>query len=49
MALTADRWTHGRAATLIPDAFAVRVETAATGGTVTAKGVSWRNVAHGRS
>lgn len=27
MALTADRWARGKAATLLPDAFAVRIET----------------------
>jgi choline dehydrogenase-like flavoprotein len=38
MALTADRWTHGRAATLVPDAFAVKV--IADGA---ARSVTWRN------
>jgi choline dehydrogenase-like flavoprotein len=38
MALTADRWTHGRAATLVPDAFAVKVT--ADGQT---RSVTWRN------
>jgi choline dehydrogenase-like flavoprotein len=39
MALTADRWARGKAATLVPDAFAVKVET--TDGS--ARGVTWRN------
>jgi choline dehydrogenase-like flavoprotein len=43
MALTADRWTHGKRATLVADAFAVRVETA--GGA--ARGVTWRNTRMG--
>jgi choline dehydrogenase-like flavoprotein len=43
MALTADRWTKGKAATLVADAFAVRVETA--GGV--ARGVTWRNTRTG--
>jgi choline dehydrogenase-like flavoprotein len=42
MALTADRWTHGRAATLVPDAFAVKV--AADGA---ARSVTWRNTRTG--
>jgi choline dehydrogenase-like flavoprotein len=42
MALTADRWTHGRAATLVPDAFAVKV--AADGD---ARTVTWRNTRTG--
>jgi choline dehydrogenase-like flavoprotein len=42
MALTADRWTHGRAATLVPDAFAVKVAAAGDARTVT-----WRNTRTG--
>jgi choline dehydrogenase-like flavoprotein len=42
MALTADRWTRGRAATLVPDAFAVKV---AAGGE--ARSVTWRNTRTG--
>jgi choline dehydrogenase-like flavoprotein len=42
MALTADRWTHGRAATLIPDAFAVKVSADAA-----ARSVTWRNTRTG--
>jgi choline dehydrogenase-like flavoprotein len=45
MALTADRWTNGKAATLVPDAFATRIET--TGGA--AAGVTWRNVHTGET
>jgi choline dehydrogenase-like flavoprotein len=43
MALTADRWTRGKAVTLLPDAFATKIETA--GGA--AAGVTWRNVRTG--
>jgi choline dehydrogenase-like flavoprotein len=43
MAMTADRWTQGKAATLVADAFALRVETA--GGA--ARGVTWRNTRTG--
>src|SRR3989440_8342681 len=43
MALTADRWTRGKAVTLVPDAFAVRVETTAG----KAGGVTWRNTRTG--
>jgi len=42
MALTADRWTHGRAATLVPDAFAMKVS--ADGGV---RSVTWRNTRTG--
>jgi choline dehydrogenase-like flavoprotein len=44
MALTADRWTRGKAITLLPDSFAVRVET--DGGNAT--GVTWRNTRTGQ-
>jgi choline dehydrogenase-like flavoprotein len=42
MALTADRWMHGRAATLVPDAFAVKVTADAA-----ARSVTWRNTRTG--
>jgi choline dehydrogenase-like flavoprotein len=42
MALTADRWTHGRAATLVPDAFAVKV-----GAEGASRSVTWRNTRTG--
>jgi choline dehydrogenase-like flavoprotein len=43
MALTADAWSaHGRAITLIPDAYAVRVHTERSGGEPVATGVTWR-------
>jgi choline dehydrogenase-like flavoprotein len=45
MALTANRWAGGRAATLVPDAFATRIDTA--GGA--ASGVTWRNVRTGQT
>jgi choline dehydrogenase-like flavoprotein len=45
MALTADRWTRGKAATLVADAFAVRVET--TGDAV--RGITWRNTRTGQT
>jgi choline dehydrogenase-like flavoprotein len=47
MALTADRWAHGRAATLMADAFAIRVETERRGSAVAASGVTWRNTRTG--
>jgi len=43
MALTADRWTRGKAITLNPDSFAVRVETDGSHAT----GVTWRNTRTG--
>jgi len=49
MALTADRWTRGRAATLIPDAFAVRVDMERVGEAVRATGITWRNVRTGET
>ena len=42
MALTADRWTRGRALTLVPDAFAVKV-----GADGDARSVTWRNTRTG--
>ena len=45
MALTADRWTRGKAATLTADAFAVRVET--SGDAV--RGITWRNTRTGQT
>src|SRR6266540_3520076 len=44
MALTADRWTHGKAITLLPDSFAVRIETEGASAT----GVTWRHTRTGR-
>jgi choline dehydrogenase-like flavoprotein len=49
MALTADRWTRGKAVTLMPDAFAVHVESEQRGDTVTASGITWRNVNTGQT
>jgi choline dehydrogenase-like flavoprotein len=49
MALTADRWARGKAATLLPDAFAVRIETATQWSTTIATGVTWRGVATGET
>src|SRR6266508_1775689 len=49
MALTADRWTRGKAATLIVDAFAIRVESERQRDTVTATGITWRNVRTGQT
>ena len=45
MALTADRWARGKAVTLLPDAFAVRIETRRSGTDLSATGVAWRGVA----
>ncbi|TDC66444.1 GMC family oxidoreductase [Actinomadura sp. GC306] len=48
MALTAPAWAaEGRAVTLLPDAFAVRVHTARRDGRTVATGVTWRTVATG--
>ena len=48
MALTAHRWAPGgRAVTLVPDAFATRIVTAEEGGSVVARGVTWRNTRTG--
>lgn len=44
MALTADRWAGGKAATLVADAFAVKVD--APGGV--ARAVTWRNTRSGQ-
>ena len=49
MALTADRWARGKAATLVPDAFAVKIETARQGSGTIATGVTWRRVATGET
>jgi len=49
MALTADRWTRGKAATLIAEAFAIRVESERQRDTVTATGITWRNVRTGQT
>jgi choline dehydrogenase-like flavoprotein len=43
MALTADRWTRGKAITLVPDAFAIRIETDAG----RARGITWRQTRTG--
>ncbi len=45
MGLTADRWTHGKAVALVPDAFATRIETIGDA----AAGVAWRNVRTGET
>ena len=45
MALTADRWTRGKAATLTADAFAVRIET--SGDAV--RGITWKNTRTGQT
>jgi choline dehydrogenase-like flavoprotein len=46
MALTAHRWQRGgRAATLIAGAFVTGIDAEKTGGTTTARGVAWRDVA----
>jgi choline dehydrogenase-like flavoprotein len=44
MALTADRWARGKAVTLMPDSFAVRVETEGANAT----GITWRNTRSGQ-
>ncbi|MFB4315513.1 GMC oxidoreductase [Actinomadura sp. 21ATH] len=48
MALTAPAWApQGRAVTLLPDSFAIRIHTERRGGELAATGVTWRNVATG--
>jgi choline dehydrogenase-like flavoprotein len=47
MALTADRWARGKAITLVSDAFVTKIETDVVGGTVVARGVSWRSTKSG--
>lgn len=42
MAITADAWSRGRAATLVTDAFVTRVHTEERHGEVVANGVTWR-------
>ena len=43
MALTADRWSkHGRAVSLITDAFVTQIHTEVRDGATTARGVTWR-------
>lgn len=49
MALTADRWTNGTAATLVADACVTRILTESVGGVPVARGVSWRVGATGES
>jgi len=49
MGLTADRWARGKAVTLLADAFAVRIESRRQGDTLSAGGVTWRNVRTGES
>lgn len=47
MALTADAWTNGRAATLIADAFAVKIPTEDTLEGAAARAVTWRRGSDG--
>jgi choline dehydrogenase-like flavoprotein len=47
MALTADRWARGRAATLVTDAFATRIHTRDEGGALRATAVTWRATGSG--
>jgi len=50
MALTADRWARGgRAVTLVPDAFATRIETDTVAGRPVARGVTWRSTRTGET
>lgn len=43
MAITADAWSRGKAATLVTDAFVTRVHTENRGGEAVASGVTWRD------
>lgn len=48
MALTADRWApEGRAVTLVPDAFAIRIHTERQGDELVARAVTWRDTQSG--
>ncbi|WP_018654902.1 GMC family oxidoreductase N-terminal domain-containing protein [Actinomadura flavalba] len=50
MALTAPAWSrHGRAVTLLADAYVTRVHTARRSGRTTATGVTWRSVTTGET
>jgi choline dehydrogenase-like flavoprotein len=49
MALTADRWMHGKAVSLVSDAFVTRIESESRGNSVVARGVSWRSVRTGET
>jgi choline dehydrogenase-like flavoprotein len=50
MALTADRWSkHGKAVTLIADAFVTNIGTATVQGELTARSVTWRVGSTGES
>jgi choline dehydrogenase-like flavoprotein len=49
MALTADRWTRGKAATVEANAYVTRIVTEAAGGNVVARGVSWRSTRTGET
>lgn len=49
MGLTADAWKRGgKAVTLIADAFATRIVTEGSGGSLRARGVRWRNTRTGQ-
>lgn len=48
MALTANRWsTHGKAVTLLPNAYATRIHADNRGGQLTAHAVTWRDTQTG--
>ena len=49
MALTADRWADGRAATLIANAYATRIVSDTVGGATVARGVEWRSTLTGET
>ena len=48
MALTADAWHRGgKAATLVPNAFVTRIDSASEGSSTVARGVTWQDTATG--
>lgn len=49
MALTADRWTHGKAVTLIANAYVTRIVSEPVGGEIVARGVAWRSTLTGEA
>ena len=49
MALTANAWSRGRAATLVADAMVIKIHTGLVKGVLSAIGVTWRNTATGET
>ena len=49
MAFTADRWTRGKAVTLVSNAYVTRIVTETVRGEVVARGVAWRSTLTGET